>query len=855
MPKVCLDYESHKSKPINAAQISERIGGQVENISIKELAKYIVDGRTWTPARFNPPSRKNENWAGQTVFALDFDTGTTWEEVLTKCKKYKITPAFIYLTFSCINNDRFRVVFVLPFEVVDVRIRNAVQLGMLEIFHESDQSCKDAARCFFGGKEIVYSDYQATIDIAHVIETVGSYHQLNDRNNNAQRKIRNYCESTGLDMVNGLPKIEINPKLTEIPPHLYKYYRRGDKSVTYSIYKYEENISPDELVVIYFNQSLTKESAKGGKKQKHTVCNEIINRETVRKVDFDRLSEMCRLYREFTSGEYWAYHNEIFGIATNLLSAEGGRKRFFRGITSREEYDFEKWLKYANYINKKVYLPESCDRYCPFCDKCDHGRTMIETVKLIMGRVNVKFTPKFISLEEGEKRLREEIVTAYQNNDMRKIIIKAETGLGKTAAYINLPGYKTIAVPTHNLKNEISARMTEPHVIAPSLPSVSPYFNDRIKSLYEVGAYTAAGMLIKNSAVLHPELERYVQQVEALQNTNETVITTHERLLYTIDDNQIIIIDEDPIRTLLKQGSVTIKDLYDAIARMPENVDQRTMLSILENVRKVTPGNVGEMSWGGLIDKQLVESMVTTATTIKSNVLGFLECDYFIKNDDGSINFIVKRALPRKKTIILSATADITISKYLYGNDLDFIDIGRVRSIGQIIQYNQKSFSRFQMKKDNNLKKLARSLVKDSPVITFKEFRGDFENCVATFGGLEGIDKLGGSNLFVVGTPHLHPNVYLLYAYALGLKPKTTQMDYIPVIRNGLEFYFFTFLDEELKNIQLWLVESELMQAIGRARIIRNDCTVTVLSNFALVGAEYRHLKKQEIKDLIGEEE
>ena len=39
--------------------------------------------------------------------------------------------------------------------------------------------------------------------------------------------------------------------------------------------------------------------------------------------------------------------------------------------------------------------------------------------------------------------------------------------------------------------------------------------------------------------------------------------------------------------------------------------------------------------------------------------------------------------------------------------------------------------------------------------------------------------------------------------------------------------------------IQIWLLSSQLEQAVGRARLLRNDCKVEVYSGFPVEQAEY----------------
>lgn len=48
--------------------------------------------------------------------------------------------------------------------------------------------------------------------------------------------------------------------------------------------------------------------------------------------------------------------------------------------------------------------------------------------------------------------------------------------------------------------------------------------------------------------------------------------------------------------------------------------------------------------------------------------------------------------------------------------------------------------------------------------------------------------------------------------------------------------------NEDLRDIQLWLIESELQQAIGRARLLRNNCSVFLFSNYPIEQAEFKYL-------------
>ena len=271
------------------------------------------------------------------------------------------------------------------------------------------------------------------------------------------------------------------------------------------------------------------------------------------------------------------------------------------------------------------------------------------------------------------------------------------------------------------------------------------------------------------------------------------------------------------------------------MAEQVSNMDTRDTLTSLYNYAEnaglnlVTP----MPSYGGVKTSKL-ESYIL-ADKISTNVLGLLNCEFFVKHNTdskkGIITYICKRNLPEKqKIIILSATVNESIYKWLFGDRVEFIDIGNVEPKGKIEQYPQRSYSRFSLDTNENLAKIAKALTVGSKVITYKSKQEEF-NAVATFGATEGLDMFKGENIAVIGTPHVNPITYILLANALGKKPRCndtrTSMSYTKVKRGGYEFYFNTFSnDESLREIQLFLIESELIQAVGRARILRNHCTV-----------------------------
>jgi hypothetical protein len=154
--------------------------------------------------------------------------------------------------------------------------------------------------------------------------------------------------------------------------------------------------------------------------------------------------------------------------------------------------------------------------------------------------------------------------------------------------------------------------------------------------------------------------------------------------------------------------------------------------------------------------------------------------------------------------------------------------------VNSIIQNTKQSCAR------NAMQRYAPSLsekVGDVPVITFKRFRSSFKNPVEDmyFGNCSGYDNLKGKDIAVVGTPHRNNVLYHLIAAQInGANTPNHSMDHQKVEYNGFRFIFNCFDDPLLRNIQLSLIESDLLQAVGRARTLRTNATVQVYSNFPL---------------------
>ena len=129
-----------------------------------------------------------------------------------------------------------------------------------------------------------------------------------------------------------------------------------------------------------------------------------------------------------------------------------------------------------------------------------------------------------------------------------------------------------------------------------------------------------------------------------------------------------------------------------------------------------------------------------------------------------------------------------------------------------------------------------REIAGDIPVITFKMVNQGY----IYFGKTEGFDEYCGRDIAVVGTPHSKPLFYKLLACELGYIKKNISynLNERSITRNGYNFKIMSYAEGNIQNLQLFLIETDLEQAIGRSRVLRKPCTVYVFSNYPCKQAE-----------------
>lgn len=167
--QVTIDKTLQTKKPVEAGIIVKRLG-KISNqftVTIYELAKFVTSPYSYTiaPALYSG-AKKNENWISQQVWGLDFDNEKsekiTPEQAVNILLEHGIKANIIYTTFSDSPEKRkFRVVIVFDDIVTDAQTAIKINRFLEIIFNGAiDPACKDLARMFYGGRELLLENHE-----------------------------------------------------------------------------------------------------------------------------------------------------------------------------------------------------------------------------------------------------------------------------------------------------------------------------------------------------------------------------------------------------------------------------------------------------------------------------------------------------------------------------------------------------------------------------------------------------------------------------------------------------------------------------------------------------------------------
>lgn len=825
---------------------------KINKDSFDEFFRLVGEkGCVLCPATFKNKPYSEENFEQAQLFVLYFDSKTnkgkkrvSHYDVFERAKRFEIPPLFAYDVFSNRLFDekdkRFCVGFLLSTPIYDLKEAKAVQKALMQIFPEADPSCSVLKTYNCGNRRLAITKNMPEIDVEWLFMKMCLHLKEKYGSTNYKRKIIEFSEDT---------EILLNDKnfpfltITE------------DIDFTISI----ENNKKLPKPIIYnigFGKNLLKL-----KYQVH-FNNEIgfsyldkdtISRTTYRSDDLKLLNTTCQLYQEFTSGNRVLNRKELFGLASNISQIEAGKKKFlstFR-LNSYPKKKYDDWSFQLGYLKHRDVLP--CNTFCPYHSTCPHGRTILSTLKPKyhqMERIE-SYDEQLVSLEEAYSDFVQKFFEAVHSDKKGWHILQAQTAIGKTSVILSLLLEFTLkillAVPSNKLKRETCDRAKETGVdllASPSLHELKEFLPDEIweeiEALYAAGKSPTAYIdkLIRHSDKAYVELFTQYKKDMLSFHAHDRAITTHRRLTnLDLSKYDLIIVDEDIIYSTIipNRENISIADLK----RLKKKLDEKDPLKakvkkILKKSKEEEFFTVEEIEYRDIYDDLEMEANIAALCSAK-HFCYRENSDSEPGEQDECVTFVIPIEFPEdKKYIMLSATADKEICEYYFGKDnVTFYDCKKAPILGTLYQYGDRNMSRSAMRQDKKRLEKIKKWTGIEHTISFKEFESDYDIDLH-FGNCSGFDLFKGKNIDVIGTPHQPEWVYKLFAYSLGfdvdekLKPQTI------VIHNGFRFRFTTYEDKILRNIQFYMIESELEQAVGRARLLRCDCTVNLFSDFPL---------------------
>ena len=846
---VSIDEVPYNRKPDKSGigKMKYRVARNWKQLELAELADMNGNrGHTIVPAHLEGGISAKDCVAMQ-IFALDFDHGCSFADIKCRCDEMGIKMAYAYHTFSSSEaEEKFRVVFVLE-ELLEDRFVINMLLHIFQcIFPDCDRSCKNMDRMFFGGKEVIYFDGEARLALVQLLRPLL---ESFDTGKHYSENMKRFARKMDILLVDGhlaMGRLEDRDAIL------------GGNMDSAIIHKIGESMkSPFFVAEGYLHQSPT---CKG---------------KEMKKIDIGTGRTSCQLYDDFKEGKDIG-HEAKFAIITNFLHINGGKKDFLDTIGAfYGDEDRDRWGSQIKYM--KGYYPKrcSCD-FCPYYGRCENIGTIVGT--LAMDKKIYQEEKEYVSIHEAECCLEENLESAFQSDQEGIHLITAQTGLGKTSAYIKLiidnPDRKfLIALPTNKLKEEVYQKRLACIPEEEKFMTVSIHGNSffpseiqiQISKAHACGIHDMTAKIVAeyyeevkgnpDKRAVAEECERIMKGMAAIQE-ERVIVTTHAYFLQMPEaflKRYTVIIDEDilQLQAFSRMNSISLECL-DELAGMGFSVYSSLASELVDSEE----GKYGRLRAVGIsepLSENQLEALECFGTD--DNINDLVHAGSYVRMKDretgrDSIKYFCPLKLPPMKYIILSATLNHDVYREYFRGKMEVYRYREKKAAykGKLRQYTYHSLGRRDLSEKLQVFSYVRDMVRKQnlEIITFKMFedRGDvgrLNSAGIHFGNSTGLNSLGGKDLAVVGTPYSVDENYKLIACYLGAdvnqredrRPRFRRVEY-----NGSSFLITTYKNPLLQKIQLFSLESELEQCVGRARLLRNDCNVYVFSAFPCEQAE-----------------
>jgi len=312
------------------------------------------------------------------------------------------------------------------------------------------------------------------------------------------------------------------------------------------------------------------------------------------------------------------------------------------------------------------------------------------------------------------------------------------------------------------------------------------------------------------------------------------VYTTHERVLLenrnsSLFQGRTVLIDEDILCSMVAVKSISNEDIlhvmHELILSAPVYEKLQKVL-LTKGYQKFTKEECP------VLDVKMEQFPIFESIEGDLSALCSSRCIY---NDGTYTNFVVRKNLSCEKAVILSATAQADIYRMYVMADVYNYPCKMAAYQGRLALDTSSTYSRYALKQNEIVDRVKKELDSDA-VITFLCMETTFHTKYH-YGAIDGLNCLEGKNISVIGLPNVADMVYILYGMAAGMQAEAYPMQSMRTSYNGYNFRIKTFQSDILRKIHLWMLESHLEQAVGRARLLRYSCTVKVFARFQVAQA------------------
>lgn len=190
-----IDTKSYFYKPTGSeiGAIRNRLGKiAATETRFRDFVTAVELGKSYQPSQSTGNSAKD--WAAQNLFCVDIDNAEegehlSLENIQAICRSYNVSPAGIYESFnSTVEHPKFRVIFITDEIITEENKRRDIITTLIDIFPQSDKSCKDGIRIFFGtNKKFCYVNDVARISYEHILQIKKKLQSLEEKNSNVSQ--------------------------------------------------------------------------------------------------------------------------------------------------------------------------------------------------------------------------------------------------------------------------------------------------------------------------------------------------------------------------------------------------------------------------------------------------------------------------------------------------------------------------------------------------------------------------------------------------------------------------------------------------------------------------------------------